>query len=248
MTEKDEDLINENNRLKLEVETYMKGYENLLAEKINLEEELKGYKLSIKSKFKNDFIPGNTTLYNVQINNLKYQSEIDEYLNRIWDLQTNLSQKEEDIRILNEKNVKLEKEIKNLKNEINKENKEIKKKENIEENINESKKEFNNSICNMDDLYKNTIISQTNKKIKSNLLNNKKNEEKKKEGKKRKEEEEKEKERKKAEEELEKKRKLEEKKMKDELIKEINKYKNEKETKEKKLEELKKKIMNFMKK
>ena len=73
MTEKDEDLINENNRLKLEVETYMKGYENLLAEKINLEEELKSYKLSIKYKFKNDFIPGNTTLYNVQINNLKYQ-------------------------------------------------------------------------------------------------------------------------------------------------------------------------------
>ena len=245
MTEKDEDLINENNRLKLEVETYMKGYENLLAEKINLEEELKSYKLSIKYKFKNDFIPGNTTLYNVQINNLKYQSEIDEYLNRIWDLQTNLSQKEEDIRILNEKNVKLEKEIKNLKNEINKENKEIKKKENIEENINESKKEFNNSICNMDDLYKNTIISQTNKKIKSNLLNNKKNEEKKKEEKKRKEEEEKEKERKKAEEELEKKRKLEEKKMKDEIIKEINKYKNEKETKEKKLEELKKKNNEF---
>ena len=73
----------------------------------------------------NNFIPGETTIYNAQLQNMIYKSEIDEYLNRIWDLQTNLSQKEEDMRILKEKNNKLENELENLKNEINK-NKEIK--------------------------------------------------------------------------------------------------------------------------
>ena len=96
MSEKsNQDLIEENKRLKLEVETYLKGYENILADKILLEEEFKSYKLANQKqqKYIKQFNPGKSTVFNAQFENMKFKSEIDEYLNTIWELQTNLSQK-----------------------------------------------------------------------------------------------------------------------------------------------------------
>ena len=57
-----QNLIEENKRLKLEVETYLRGYENILADKILLEEEFKSYKLA-KEEQKKELIyfnPGKT--------------------------------------------------------------------------------------------------------------------------------------------------------------------------------------------
>ena len=68
-----ENLLEENKRLKLDVETYLKGYENILAEKIRSEEEYKSLKLAIKEQKKiiNSFNPGKSTVFNVQFDNLK---------------------------------------------------------------------------------------------------------------------------------------------------------------------------------
>ena len=117
MSEKNyQELIEENKRLKLDVETYLKGYENILADKILLEEELKTLKLSSiqQNKEIKYFNPGKTTIFKAQLENFQYQSEIDEYLNTIFDLQTKLSQKEEEMRVLSEKNKSLEDQVQNL--------------------------------------------------------------------------------------------------------------------------------------
>ena len=56
MAEKNnQDLIEENKRLKLEVETYLRGYENILADKILLEEEFKSYKLA-QEEYNSEFM------------------------------------------------------------------------------------------------------------------------------------------------------------------------------------------------
>ena len=164
-----QDLIEENKRLKLEVETYLNGYENILADKILLEEEFKSYKLANQKqkKYIREFNPGNTTVFNAQIENFKYKSEIDEYLNSIWELQTKLSEKEEEMRLILEKNKKLENELENIKNSTGYKNKEKTLKIN-----NLEKSEVSNSINNMNDLYKSTIISQKNKEIESKLRQN----------------------------------------------------------------------------
>lgn len=112
-------LIEENKKLKSEVELYQKGYENILTEKLMIEQEYENFKLAIQEsrKTKSPNILGTSTIVKAQEDNIKYKSEIDEYLSTIWELQTNLSQKEEEIRVLAEKNKKLENELKNLQNE-----------------------------------------------------------------------------------------------------------------------------------
>lgn len=112
-------LIEENKKLKSEVELYQKGYENILTEKLMIEQEYENFKLAIQEsrKTKSPNILGTSTIVKAQEDNIKYKSEIDEYLSTIWELQTNLSQKEEEIRVLTEKNKKLENELKNLQNE-----------------------------------------------------------------------------------------------------------------------------------
>ena len=151
-----QNLIEENKKLKDEVEVYQRGYENLLTEKLMIEQEFENYKLAIQEslKTKNPNMPGNTTVVKYQTDNIKYKSEIDEYLNTIWELQTNLSKKEEEIRVLLENNKKLEKELKILQSEkeAQNKNKDIKD-DNI---IKQPKKQnnLNNSICNINDLYK----------------------------------------------------------------------------------------------
>ena len=49
------------------------------------------------------------------MDNILYKSEIDEYLNSIWNLQENLSKKEEEMRLLQEQNKQLENELENVK-------------------------------------------------------------------------------------------------------------------------------------
>ena len=163
--ENNQNLIEENKRLKLEVETYLRGYENILADKILLEEEFKSYKLARQEQKKElkYFNPGKTTVFNAQMENFKYKSEIDEYLNSIWQLQENLSKREEEMRLLQEKNKKLEDELENIRRVTGYKNKDINKKYNNEQS------EVKNSIKNMDDLYKSTIISQKNKEIEKKL-------------------------------------------------------------------------------
>ena len=243
---KNQDLIEENKRLKLDVETYLQGYENILQEKLLIEEELKSIKLAISQQKKElkYFNPGKSTVFNAQIDNFKYKSEIDEYLSTIFDLQTKLSQTEEDMRILSEKNKSLENQVENLKNSaqnLNNAQKEEKKDSN-----DKKKSDEQNSILNMDDLYKNTIISQTKKVVEQRVKKSlNKNEEEELEKKKKEEEEKKKKEeekkRQKELEELERKKKLEEQKNKQQLEESIKNYLKLKETQEKQLEEIMKK-------
>ena len=253
-----EDLQNENKRLKDEVKIYQNGYENLLTEKLIVEQEYENYKQAIEEsqKIKNPGIFGSTTVLNFQKDNIKYKSEIDEYLNTIWELQTNLSLKEEENRYLMEKIKQLENEKENLQNNINENNKDKdKEKENEPEKI--EKSNIGQSILNMDDLYRSTVIQKTNVKIKKilketiniNVITEEEME------KKREEEEEKEKERKrKEEEEFERKKKeeeekqrkiLEEKNKKKELENKINEFNNKIINLEEKLEELKNKNNEF---
>ena len=231
-----ENLIEENKRLKLDVETYLKGYENILAEKIRLEEEYKSFKLAIKEQKKiiNSFNPGKSTVFNVQFDNLKYKSEIDEYLNQIFDLQTILSQKEEDIRIISEQNKKLTEELENLRGEKCFTN------ESVKEEQKDKKSEIKESIRNLEDLYKSSLLSQAKSKIEKkvkqsmNSMNADYDKLKEEEEKKRKEEEA-EKQRQKELEELALKKKLEEEQQKQKLQESINKYLNIKSNQEKKI-------------
>ena len=240
MSEKtNQELIEENKRLKLDVETYLKGYENILQEKLLLEEDYKSFKLAIAQQKKDlkKFNPGKSTVFNAQMDNFKYKSEIDEYLTTIFDLQTKLSEKEEEIRILSEKNKTLENQVQNLKHSSQNLNDE--KIEEKKGNIDKKNSDEKNSILNMDDLYKNTIIAQTNKvveqRVKKSLnINIKKNEE--------------ELEKKKKEEEEKKRQKeLEELKNKQQLQENIKKYLKLKDTQEKQLEEIKEKNNIFYK-
>ena len=238
-------LIEENKKLKSEVDIYQRGYENILTEKLMIEQEYENYKLAIQEsmKVKNPNILGTTTIVRAQEENIKFKSEIDEYLSTIWDLQNNLSQKEEEIRVLAEKNKKLENELKNLQ-------KNNQKKE--EENKN---KNLQQSIFDMEDLYKSTVIAKTKIKIKNkikNSINNiipeeefeKKNEEEEME-RKRKEEAEFEKRRK--EEEMKQKKMLEEAKIKKELENKIKEYNNNNIELNKKFEEIKQKTIEYYK-
>ena len=240
MSEKtNQELIEENKRLKLDVEIYLKGYENILQEKLLLEEDYKSFKLAIAQQKKDlkKFNPGKSTVFNAQMDNFKYKSEIDEYLTTIFDLQTKLSEKEEEIRILSEKNKTLENQVQNLKHSSQNLNDE--KIEEKKGNIDKKNSDEKNSILNMDDLYKNTIIAQTNKvvekRVKKSLnINIKKNEE--------------ELEKKKKEEEEKKRQKeLEELKNKQQLQENIKKYLKLKDTQEKQLEEIKEKNNIFYK-
>ena len=246
-------LIEENKKLKSEVELYQKGYENILTEKLMIEQEYENFKLAIQEsrKTKSPNILGTSTIVKAQEDNIKYKSEIDEYLSTIWELQTNLSQKEEEIRVLTEKNKKLENELKNLQNENEKFNQ--KKKPSInEENKNNN---LQQSIFDMEDLYKSTVISKTKIKIKNKIKNSanniipeeeidKKNEEEEKE-RKRKEEAEFEKRRK--EEEMKQKKLLEEAKMKKEIENKIKEYHNNNKELNKKFEEIKQKTIEYYK-
>ena len=238
MSEKtNQELIEENKRLKLDVEIYLKGYENILQEKLLLEEDYKSFKLAIAQQKKDlkKFNPGKSTVFNAQMDNFKYKSEIDEYLTTIFDLQTKLSEKEEEIRILSEKNKTLENQVQNLKHSSQNLNDE--KIEEKKGNIDKKNSDEKNSILNMDDLYKNTIIAQTNKvveqRVKKSLnINIKKNEE--------------ELEKKKKEEEEKKRQKeLEEERNKQQLQENIKNYLKLKDTQEKQLEEIKKKNNTF---
>ena len=162
-----QDLLEENKRLKLEVETYLRGYENILADKLLLEEELKSYKLAQDEQKKEIkyFHPGETTVFKAQVDNILYKSEIDEYLNSIWNLQENLSKREEEMRLLQEQNKQLENELENVKRQTGYKNKE----KDVNEKINNESSIIKNSINNMNDLYKSTLISQKNKEIEKKI-------------------------------------------------------------------------------
>ena len=161
-----QELIEENNKLKEEVEIYQKGYENVLTEKLLLEQEYENYKIAMEEsmKAKNQGIYGSTTIFNIQTDNVKYKSEIDEYLNRIWELETNLSLKDEEMRILSEKNKKLEEDNRLLKERNNNDEKEEKDEKDEEENQIKSSR-----IFNLEDLYKSTVIQNTERKIKNKI-------------------------------------------------------------------------------
>ena len=162
-------LIEENKKLKSEVEIYQRGYENILTEKLMIEQEYENFKLAIQEsrKIKNPNILGTTTIVRAQEENIKYKSEIDEYLSTIWELQTNLSRKEEEIRVLAEKNKKLENELKNLKNE----NEKFSQKSNQSRNDENKNNNLQQSIFDMEDLYKSTVIAKTKIKIKNKIKN-----------------------------------------------------------------------------
>ena len=163
------DLIEENKRLKNEVETYQIGYENLLTEKLMLEQEYENFKLAMEEskKMKNPGIYGSTTVMDFQFENIKHKTEIDEHLKTIWEMQTTISLKEEAIRELEEKNKKLEEELKLLKEEKKENNRdENKEKDNLNELEDDNIK---GSILNMNDLYKTTILSNSKNKIKKRL-------------------------------------------------------------------------------
>ena len=243
------ELIEENNRLKEEVEIYQKGYENVLTEKLLLEQEYENYKIAMEESMrtKNQGIYGSTTIFNIQTDNVKYKSEIDEYLNRIWELETNLSLKDEEMRILSEKNKKLEEDNRLLKEKNNINEKE--EKDNEEENQIKSSR-----IFNLEDLYKSTVIQNTEKKIKNKIkqtinLNvitedemEKKKEEEEREKRRREEEEF---ERKKKEEEERQKKLLEEERIKKELENKIKELRNVKKSLENKFQTIKQKTNEF---
>ena len=246
-------LIEENKKLKSEVEIYQRGYENILTEKLMIEQEYENFKLAIQEsrKIKNPNILGTTTIVRAQEENIKYKSEIDEYLSTIWELQTNLSRKEEEIRVLAEKNKKLENELKNLKNV----NEKFSQKSNQSRNDENKNNNLQQSIFDMEDLYKSTVIAKTKIKIKNkikNSINNiipeeeidKKNEEEENE-RKRKEEEEFEKRRK--EEEMKQKKLLEEAKMKKEIENKIKEYHDNNKELNKKFEDIKQKTIEYYK-
>ena len=232
-------LIEENKRLKLEVETYLKGYENILVDKIHLEEEFNSYKLAkqLQKKELKFYNPGKTTVFNAQVDNIFYKSEIDEYLNTIFNLQTNLSQREEEMRLLQEKNKNLENQLENIKQKTG-----YKNKEKIER-LNNEDSSVKNSINNIDDLFKSTLLSQKNKEIEKKIKNSKNLEKLQEEQlaeKKKKEEELAEIKRLKEQEEMRK--KMEEQLKNEKKLKEgIDNYLNLKQTQEKKLEEIKQK-------
>ena len=243
-----QELIEENNKLKEEVEIYQKGYENVLTEKLLLEQEYENYKIAMEEsmKAKNQGIYGSTTIFNIQTDNVKYKSEIDEYLNRIWELETNLSLKDEEMRILSEKNKKLEEDNRLLKEKNNNDEKEEKDEE--ENQIKSSR------IFNLEDLYKSTVIQNTERKIKNKIkqtinLNvitedemEKKKEEEEREKRRREEEEF---ERKKKEEEERQKKLLEEERIKKELENKIKELRNVKKSLENKFQTIKQKTNEF---
>ena len=111
--------------------------------------------------------PGKTTVFNAQVDNIFYKSEIDEYLNTIFNLQTNLSQREEEMRLLQEKNKNLENQLENIKQKTG-----YKNKEKIER-LNNEDSSVKNSINNIDDLFKSTLLSQKNKEIEKKIKNSK---------------------------------------------------------------------------
>ena len=246
-----QELIEENNKLKEEVEIYQKGYENVLTEKLLLEQEYENYKIAMEEsmKAKNQGIYGSTTIFNIQTDNVKYKSEIDEYLNRIWELETNLSLKDEEMRILSEKNKKLEEDNRLLKEKNNNDEKEEKDEKDEEENQIKSSR-----IFNLEDLYKSTVIQNTERKIKNKIkqtinLNvitedemEKKKEEEEREKRRREEEEY---ERKKKEEEERQKKLLEEERIKKELENKIKELRNVKKSLENKFQTIKQKTNEF---
>ena len=278
-----EQLKLENKKLKEEVEMYLREYENILTEKILLEQEYENYKESIseKMKIKNQGIYRNISIYNDKTDKAEDKSEIDEISRTIWELEANLSLKDEEIRILEEKNKQLENELNLLKEKLN-DNSNIKKNnesnllhEEENENSDELDKDKSNdasqSIFNMKDLYRSTVLKKKNEKIKnkikeSTIVKNKddKNKNKVKESVRvnnseedfyfnRKDEEEikrreeEEFERKTLEEKEKKKKFLEEEQKKKELEKKIKEFDNNKQNLEKKFEEIKKKCNNFYK-
>ena len=239
------DLIEENKRLKNEVETYQIGYENLLTEKLMLEQEYENFKLAMEEskKMKNPGIYGSTTVMDFQFENIKHKTEIDEHLKTIWEMQTTISLKEEAIRELEEKNKKLEEELKLLKEEKKENNRdENKEKDNLNELEDDNIK---GSIMNMNDLYKTTILSNSKNKIKKrlkdstnfNFISEDEMKKKEKEEEERKKKEKEEFERKIKEEEQ--KKKIEEEKNKKELEKKIKEYDIETKELEKKFDEIK---------
>ena len=252
------DLIKENQRLKEEVETYQKGYEDVLTEKLMIEQEYENFKMAIEEskKIKNPGIFGDTTIINIQTDNIKYKDEINEYLNRIWELQTSLSLKEEEIRVLSEKNKELETNIKLLKEEKAQSQTDNEKNENdfMILDSTDNNRIINNSIINFDDLMRSTVLKNKEKDIKKKIkktvnLNiisedelEKKMEEEEKE-RKRKEEEEFERRRKILEEK--KNKLLEEEKIKKELEKKINEFDNTKKNLESKFNNIKPSISNL---
>ena len=244
------DLIAENKRLKEEVSIYQKGYENLLTEKLMLEQEYENYKSAIQesNKIKNQGIFGSTTVFNIQSDNVKYKSEIDEYLNTIWELQTNLSLREEENRILLEKNKELESQLNSLKEDKNENNNNIEFSNNM--NVLQS------GIFNIKDLYSSTVIQNTKKKVKKKIKETvnlnviseddmEKQKEEEENEKKRKEEEEFE--RKRKEEEERQRKLLEEEKIKRELENKIKEYHHTKKELQKKFDNLKEKTNEFYK-
>ena len=176
-----EQLKLENKKLKEEVEMYLREYENILTEKILLEQEYENYKESIseKMKIKNQGIYRNISIYNNKTDKAIDKSEIDEISRTIWELETNLSLKDEEIRILKEKNKQLENELNLLKEKLN-DNSNIKKNnesnllhEEENENSDELDKDKSNnesqSIFNMKDLYRSTVLKKKNEKIKNKI-------------------------------------------------------------------------------
>ena len=183
-----EDIELENKKLKEEVEMYLKAYENVLTEKILIQQEYENYKESIeeKMKTKNQGIYGNISVYNNKTDNTKNKSEQEEISKLIWEFQTNLSIKDEQIRILEEKNKQLENEINLLKEKLG-----IKNDDNKDNNnnndlnlFNEEKNENNGGddvldtdnnneksekILNMKDLYSSTVLQKKNKEIENKI-------------------------------------------------------------------------------
>ena len=182
-----EDIELENKKLKEEVEMYLKAYENVLTEKILIQQEYENYKESIeeKMKTKNQGIYGNISVYNNKTDNTKNKSEQEEISKLIWEYQTNLSIKDEQIRILEEKNKQLENEINLLKEKLGIKNDDNKDNNNNDLNLfNEEKNENNGGddvldtdnnneksekILNMKDLYSSTVLQKKNKEIENKI-------------------------------------------------------------------------------
>ena len=253
-----QDLIKENQRLKKEVETYKKHYENTLTEKLLIKQEYENFIAAIEESKKINPLPmGDTTFVNIQSDNIKYKDEINEYLNRIWELQTNLSLKEEEIRVLSEKNKELENNIKLIKEENSQ--KTIQNSENdfiLLDSKNNNDNPLSNSIMNFDDLVRSTVLKKKEKDLKQKIKNcinlniisedemEKKREEEEKERKKKEEEEF---ERKRKELEEKQKKLLEEEKVKKELEKKINDFDKTKKSLELKFNEIRPKMSEFYK-
>ena len=88
--EENENIKLENKKLKEEVEMYIKAYENVLTEKILIQQEYENYKESIaeKMKTKNQGIYGNISIYNNKADSTENKSELDEISKVIWELET----------------------------------------------------------------------------------------------------------------------------------------------------------------